>query len=335
MATKPRPPRLISARLRPSVSAASVASSADGGVPTRKIIWKNTNDLLPTSAACSTAVKGLVTDGIKTGITPSALACLTTHGVSADPTTCCTSDIANGSVHTEFFCITLGSRNKTLRFVDNKKLLQWAVEALETIAPGHLAPASPVSGATPSLPTTAPAIASATATTTVAVTSAPAATSPSAATGLAVETTLAAQGSARVGQGSPAGADGGNSQRSDSEGLVIVEATAAGSTATNTPTKASAQGEGSSAAADFVVVPRPVNLSVPEAVSASGASPSTGAAVSQPQAESLLSPPSAASVQYAAAAAPPPPPPPTPQQGQGGDGAPLPSPSKRDGCTLQ
>ena len=43
--------------------------------------------------------------------------------------------VVDCSVHTEYFCVTLGSRNKTLRFVDNKKLLQWGVEALDCIAP--------------------------------------------------------------------------------------------------------------------------------------------------------------------------------------------------------
>jgi hypothetical protein len=183
----PRPPRLVSSRTRTTQSAAASALSGAGAAPTRKIRWANSNDLLPTSAA-SSAVRGLAIDGIKTGITPNALACLTTHALSSEPTTLalreppCPSAAAGaaagadvrtpaleqgmgastalsaagtdpaaatttasdtgaaaardwGELRAEFFCVTLGSRNKTLRFVDNSKVLQWCVEAIKSVAP--------------------------------------------------------------------------------------------------------------------------------------------------------------------------------------------------------
>jgi D-alanyl-D-alanine carboxypeptidase len=149
----PRPPRLVSSRTRTTQSAAASALSGAGAAPTRKIRWANSNDLLPTSAA-SSAVRGLVIDGIKTGITPNALACLTTHALSSERTTLALSAASTdsgaataaatdavaaaadcGELRAEFFCVTLGSRNKTLRFVDNSKVLQWCVEAIKSVAP--------------------------------------------------------------------------------------------------------------------------------------------------------------------------------------------------------
>lgn len=89
----------------------------------RKIRWANTNTLLGSRVA----VQGYVITGVKTGITPDAAACL---ALSASTEMDTGQEMA---ARDEFVSVTLGSRNKAFRFIDNQRLVQWGAAALDLV----------------------------------------------------------------------------------------------------------------------------------------------------------------------------------------------------------
>lgn len=134
----------------------------------RRVIWENTNTYLGDTRLAP----GTVVDGVKTGITPGAQACLVLHAQTdkaaalaalnapkwkLDAAAAAASELAKSKGGTmsaqlvvagyaaasksgggatigppgslridEFFSVTLGSKNKAMRYLDNAKLLSWA-----------------------------------------------------------------------------------------------------------------------------------------------------------------------------------------------------------------
>lgn len=127
-ARKPRPAPLVSRR-----KAAPTA---------RRVIWTNTNRTLGESRL----LRGFSFTGIKTGITAGAFGCLTLHAMSDDPLTPAARSAhaaaadgsraaahASDAAHVHLYGVTLGSRSKFHRFLDNTQLLQWCVDALSSV----------------------------------------------------------------------------------------------------------------------------------------------------------------------------------------------------------
>jgi len=107
----------------------------------RDMRWSNTNDLLRAGT-----VRQLVVDGVKTGITPAAAGCLVTHAVGKTASELVVQPAAAGAppLLDEFFVVNLGSASKASRFTDNRLLLEWARDALASIA--TLCPPSAAAG---------------------------------------------------------------------------------------------------------------------------------------------------------------------------------------------
>ena len=160
--------RLAAAAMSDSRFAAIVACKEyETKLGGRRVIWENTNTYLGDTRLAP----GNVVDGVKTGITPGAQACLVLHAQTdkaaalaalnapkwkLDAAAAAASELAKskggtmsaqlvvagyaaasksgtassgppGSVRIdEFYSVTLGSKNKAMRYLDNAKLLSWA-----------------------------------------------------------------------------------------------------------------------------------------------------------------------------------------------------------------
>lgn len=102
-----------------------------------QIRWLSTNRLLGNRLVASSAAASaspasppleLQIDGVKTGITPGAMACLALHAATAAAGAGAVGGVGGGGLRV--ISVTLGSPNATMRFIDNQRVLQWGVDAL-------------------------------------------------------------------------------------------------------------------------------------------------------------------------------------------------------------